>query len=337
MLKITLKLLISIAIVSCSNVATINKKEHKFGSSPDQIIWLQIAGLELEHLALLRFNRSDSTNLLRMENATCSGAAWSYNLYDLRPNSFNSFLGQTLGSLNITNECKDLDKKPLWSYLENFDYKTAILESGSHNKNSLSTYSKCEQFDQFMSKASIIKMVGDSKKSSLFHFQETTQLEEGKVYFDKSCTGSRCLSSLYSNAVSIWENILKKKMRKILIVRDFSYVDSLKRGDVSQAREILTEIERLYSYFSQKKSKDQLLLVTSAEPLKLNFPKQGQKWLGFINSKNSMVRRSSLISPVLAEGSKAENFCGVFNESEVIQRILWSPEKKSVFDNLFKN
>ena len=335
--KILITVILSLVLFSCSKLKTIGKKEHHFNASAKRIVWFQIAGFEPEHLALLRFNRKNSSELLSMEKASCLGGAWAYNLFDLRPTSANSFMGQLTGSMSVAGECKDLSKNPLWHHLKEFDYKTVILESRSNFDESLLKYDSCKDFKEFMQDVSFIKMSSPSgKKEPLFHFQENKKLENGKVYFDKSCRGRKCHSSLYSNTISIWENIFKKDDRNLIIIRDFSFANNLINGNTEKAQGVLTDIERLYSYFNSIKDPDLLVLFTSGEPLKLNFPKQGKKWLGYINRRNSIVRRSALMSNIIATGARSENFCGIYNESEILERVLWSPENRENFTRFFK-
>lgn len=327
----------SLIIISCARMKTIGQKEHSFNEATEKIVWIQVAGLELEHMALLRFNKSDSIKPLSMERATCVGNTWSYNLYDLRPEAFKSLNGQLMGTTNVSGECKDLSHKPLWSYLSEFDYKTILIESGITEESSLTQFEKCSEFPQFIAGATLIKMSAPKSGYPTFHFQETKDVDSTKVYYDKSCSVKDCHSSLYSNAISSWEKFIKKSEKGILIIRDFSYFNNLKVGNIVRAQEILTDIERLYSYFEQQKVNGLLLLVSSAESFKLNFPPKGEKWLGYINQSNSMIRRSSLNSVVLAKGAKAENFCGVYNEAEILEKMLWLPEEKKYFEGFFNN
>jgi hypothetical protein len=34
------------------------------------------------------------------------------------------------------------------------------------------------------------------------------------------------------------------------------------------------------------------------------------------------------MSPVLAVGAMSENFCGIFDESEMLKRVIYKPEEK---------
>ena len=52
-------------------------------------------------------------------------------------------------------------------------------------------------------------------------------------------------------------------------------------------------------------------------------PKKGKEWFEFERKgKHVVFRNASLLSPVLAKGAGAENFCGVFEEYEMVKRIF---------------
>ena len=102
-----LSLLLILFTLSCAKAPTLNMERHDFNKHPQRIIWLQIAGFSGEHLAMLRFARSDSRKKTSFEQADCMGQAWSYNLYDLRPSSYQGFMAQALGTKNIAGDCSD--------------------------------------------------------------------------------------------------------------------------------------------------------------------------------------------------------------------------------------
>jgi hypothetical protein len=70
-------------------------------------------------------------------------------------------------------------------------------------------------------------------------------------------------------------------------------------------------------------------MVTGAESLPLEFPLQGKEWAEFEKTgKNVIYKNTSLMSPVLARGPMAENFCGIFDEAEMLKRTIYKPEAK---------
>ena len=87
-------------MLGCAQVTSLNMQKHEFGILPTKIIWFQIAGLEEEQFAMLRFNQAGEKKTAFEEN-TCIGKSWAYNLYQLRPNAETSFLAQLTGKKNI--------------------------------------------------------------------------------------------------------------------------------------------------------------------------------------------------------------------------------------------
>jgi hypothetical protein len=100
-----MKYFLILILIGCSSVKTINLKEHYFNNLPKNIVWFQVAGLSPEHLAMIRFEKSDLGEVL--ENATCLGNMWTYNSYKLRPSPHESFLSQVTGKTNIKGICQD--------------------------------------------------------------------------------------------------------------------------------------------------------------------------------------------------------------------------------------
>ena len=76
---------------------------------------------------------------------------------------------------------------------------------------------------------------------------------------------------------------------------------------------------------------DILILVTSSAPLKLDFPSAGKNWSEFDKKGAGVVLRSSgLVSPIYATGARSENFCGLFEEAQVLERVMLSPKKQGI-------
>src|SRR5688572_17224869 len=100
-----MKFLILLTLFSCAQVTSLNLKKHQFGVQPSKIIWFQIAGLEEEQLAMLRFQKSANVHSSFEEN-TCIGNTWNYNLYNLRNPAQATFLSQITGKKNIKMSCE---------------------------------------------------------------------------------------------------------------------------------------------------------------------------------------------------------------------------------------
>ena len=101
------KLIFLLLVSGCSGSKYLNLKKHTFSQVPKKIIWIQIAGLSEEHIAMNRFNRSNSLELSALEKFTCLGKIWNYNLFDLRPDPSVGFLSQITGSKNFSTGCQN--------------------------------------------------------------------------------------------------------------------------------------------------------------------------------------------------------------------------------------
>ena len=138
-------LIILINAPSCSYYGSINLKKHKFSKQPKKIIWLHFAGLDEEHISLLKFFYKSTNRKTSFESATCFGKTWRYNLYELRPSHYSSFLSQALGTQNIKQSCEDYDSRPIWSYLSDHKYQSGILENVTDSKYSLTHSTTCRK------------------------------------------------------------------------------------------------------------------------------------------------------------------------------------------------
>ncbi|MCO4792503.1 MAG: hypothetical protein KC493_02230 [Bacteriovoracaceae bacterium] len=317
--------------MSCSRIQTINLKEHSFGRTPDTIIWLQIAGLQEEHFALLRFNLQASNKMTSFEKSTCLGKAWAFNLYDLRPKVKSSFVSQMVGSNNIKSTCQDYKQDPFWKIDKDEAYSVGIFEMGVDKRNSVLESQQCPERSSSWNDPVywVMRPPGVNKKT--FHYQEKIQLDKGGVYFDKSCKANICFASPFVNVKKIWNKFSSNSGKKVFILRDETYLKALMKKDISSAREMLGELEKIHSWFNQKlgNKSNTLILVTSAKVRDFEFPRNGKEWAEFEKSgKHVIYRNSSLLSPVFASGASSENFCGIFNENEIGKRFFWVPKRK---------
>ena len=166
-----------------------------------------------------------------------------------------------------------------------------------------------------------------------FHYQDSPEkLQESNkpgMYYDRSCQKGICYSSLSNNFKTIWTSLVKEHRKTFFVVRDFNFQNGLKRKDLSFAKESLLEIDRIVAMLAGQKTGETLIVISGAESLPIEFPRQGKEWSDFEKSeKNIIYRNSTLMSPVLARGAMAENFCGIFEESEMLKRIIYKPEAK---------
>lgn len=323
-----------IFLVNCGHNGTINMNQHVFNIQPEQIIWFQIAGLEDEHLTFLKYSQPQASNKISFESFNCTGKVWNYNLYDIRPEPHLGFMAQMTGKKNITGTCEDYNLPPIWDYLDKSGYRTGILEMGANDKISLDQNNTCKNSaGKFLSHATLWRMYEGGTDRAHFHYSEPARYDNGMVYFDKSCKKDNCYSSLLNNVQSIYESMKKSNPTSLFLIRDFSYNDAVKNKQITLAKDRLLEIERVINYFLEMASSnpDILILITSSSPLKLDFPSSGKNWGEFDKKGTGIVlKNSGLISPIFATGARSENFCGLFEEAQVMERIMLSPKKQGI-------
>ena len=337
-MKRLLFLMAALAISSCARVQTLNLEEHKYSKRPHHIIWFQIAGFSEEHIPLLRFNVPEANYHTNMEKIDCLGKMWNFNLFELRPDSSKSFLSQLNGSKNIKGQCEDSETRPVWDYLTDIGYASSILESGANNEQSLESATNCPQNKLLNKTNTRIYLMGpgatlEASEKKSFHYQDSLAgiketLNPG-IYYDKSCQKNICYSSISNNFKTLWGQFTKDQALTFFLVRDFNFIKGLKKKDIGYAKESLLEIERIITWVKTQKRDDVLILITGAESINIEFPKEGKEWAEFERSgKNIIYKNSSLMSPVMASGPMSENFCGLFDESEMLKRVLYRPENK---------
>lgn len=322
-------------IASCSRSPTINLHSRTFGENPKNVIWIQLPGFELEHTAMLRFGLSDSRQLSSMEDVDCVGSAWSYNFYQLRTDAADSTLSQITGSADIKNSCPSQKRYPVWQYYKSLGYQTFAIEAGTVDKNSLNQHASCNN-QTFLEGLTLLQMRNapkNEKNPLFFHYQSQKKIGKEARYFDQTCQNSKsgCFATLLNNIQSIWAENLDQTKGAFFYIRDFRYLNFLKNGDVKNAREVLSEINKVINFFkTQPYATQTLILVSGGETQSLRLPTQGKEWEAFEKlGKNVKLERSRLNSPVLAKGPSAENFCGVYEESKILSRHFWRDDNRT--------
>ena len=330
---------------ACSQVESINLKVHKFKGRPDKIIWIQVAGLNEGHLPFLKFDYEKINDLTPFENATCTGSLWNYNLYKLRPSAKESFLSQVIGSKNIKNSCEDYKQKTIWNYLTKAEYSVGLFDKDFDNKNGIEQAISCGQKD-FLKDVIYWKMVnlGANVKKEInaqyFHHLRPIEYEKGKIYLDKSCVEKDCFASFFESVKHTFKYLDEQSSHYIYIVRNFDFRNAIIEKDVKKFKQQLVQLARVYSYFHDfaKKTGTALLLLTSAESMPIEMPLAGKEWGEYLQEgKHVTFKNQSLISSLWAYGARAENFCGMGQDSELLIRLLLSPDDSDWWNDLVKD
>ncbi len=327
-----MKWILLLSLIGCAQTTSLNLQKHQFGILPLRIVWFQVAGLEEEHFSILRF-REPSEVRTSFEQSVCAGKSWSYNLFQLRPNAKLGFLSQMTGKKNVSGTCEDADQRPIWSYLAESGYQTGVLEMGANSETSIVPFNQCgEKGLVFLSNLYLWERQMAPSGANTWH-SSNVPLVQNKIFYNRTCGLKNCASSIYEDSTAVYERFSKSTRRHLLIIRDFSYLNALEAKDFVKAREILSDLERSYAYFlkAAKDSSDTLLLLTTSESKFIDMPEQGKPWYEFDKSgSHAQVKRTELMNMVLATGARAENFCGIFDDSDVLERILSGPRQQGL-------
>lgn len=320
-------------IFGCTSHGLIGLQKTKESKIPTRIIWIQVPGLLEEHLAMLRFENADSRIKTAPEQAICFGKLWQYDLYRLRHAAHLGLLAQMNGTKNLKDSCEDYKTRPFWSYLQTIgDYKVGVLERGSSEESSFEHAWQCEAHDSSYRENVMLWKMDEAKReqsSNLYHFQEKNVFTPATSLQDKSCNNKSCYASLEQNARALYDLLKEQTNNSVLIIKDERYRNLLEKKKVLEAKEVLTELMKLYEMFQFEVNgvDDALLLLTSSQGFGLEMPTQGVSWQQFQKSgQNILYKRSSLLGVVYADGVQAQNFCGQYEESEIFKRILWTPK-----------
>jgi hypothetical protein len=129
--------------------------------------------------------------------------------------------------------------------------------------------------------------------------------------------------------VALWRELTELKIDPF---RDFSYLRALEKQDFVRAKEILLDIDRAYGEaLKYTDSSDYLVLLTTGDSKFVDMPDQGKAWYDYEkDNKNISAKRTKLTNLVLASGSRAENFCGMYDDSSVFERILSGPKQQGL-------
>lgn len=334
-MKILISKLLFIALISsCAQVTSVNLKKHQFGQQPNKIIWFQIAGLSEEHIALLKFSNPNAESLTSFEEFMCYGKTWDYSIYKLRNESYSGFLSQLTGKKNIRNTCQDYEHKPVWRYLTQGNYKTGVIENLSSESESLQNYKQCKDASNYTSGTVFWKMHKPPQGyKNFFHMNEDTDFKTDEVYYDRSCKSGECYSLFSDNVISTYERHFSNKRNFLFLIRDFRFLNSLKIKNIQKSKAVLSELDKTIRFFQSKtkRNNDMLFIVTSAEAKGTELPLSGKQWGQFEkNGKYIHYKNGKLMGAVFAVGARAENFCGIYNQSDLLTRIFSGPKQQGL-------
>jgi len=323
--------LVSLSI-SCTRLQTINLKKHSYSTQPDSVVWIQIAGISENHLALLKNSQHQGIYRSSFENSSCFGKSWNYNLTTLRPDATIAFNSQLTGFKNAKLTCEDFSKHAIWNDFFKKGYQVNILEMGA-DLNSLESLKNCEEMKDtsfrfiFMKKPSeLFKNVFDSYH---FHDNPSIQKKVSGFFYDKTCSDDGCVSSINDNFKNII-NYRQDASKRFVLIRDFRYLSAMKKNRIEEVKNLIKEYDNLLNSITE--NKNLLLLISSAESVSFDYPIEGKEWRELDLKGIGLTNKSiQLNSPVWAFGPMSENFCGFYEDSEIKNRLLYFPTER-IFD-----
>ncbi len=337
--------LILIINQGCGGSGYLNRKNHQFSQKPQNVIFAQIEGLGVTHMGALRFGIQNDQDLDYLSSFSCSGVVWPQNLYTMRPTAFDSMNAQIIGSKGLQGSCEDFDSTPFWQRFLVKNKQVVILEIDSDPKNTLEGRESCNK-KSFLSGVTLLKMSSKNssqkKPISSFNYKNKTFPKEG-VYYDLSCGEKlgqmKCRSSVVENIRYVLENVFNKNKNVIFVIRDFRYKKLLKRKQYARAfkhlHSIITSISA--NQFAGQTPQNLLTLATGVNSTEIEFPNSRRGWVRLIKeNKSNMFRYSGLQSLALAKGASAENFCGSFFDSEIVERIFFHHERDRSIGETFQ-
>lgn len=314
---------------------TINLKGKKFNQYPSKLIWIQLAGFDEEQITRLNFKDGEVKKGI-FEGFTCIGMHWEYNSHLLNPPSEQIFKTLVTGKSNINGSCQDSAQVPFWSfYPESENVKTIVIEKSPPSNGSILNINSCLEANPFWKPNYLIRLdtLGfDKKTATAFSVLEKGKLKNKGFYYDSSCKESECSNNLLTTFSYIADEIIQYEKRYTLIIRDYSAENFLKDKSFNKWADWLNQWNQLIAYIQNSLySEDTLILVTGVAPIPLNIPGEGQaikNWLQK-NSGTTLRPRSSL-GKTWAMGARAENFCGLYKTDEILSRIFWQNQNKTI-------
>ncbi|MCR9205780.1 MAG: hypothetical protein NXH75_14440, partial [Halobacteriovoraceae bacterium] len=278
----TLLVFLVCLFLGCSKKQSLGTKSHIFGKKGKHVVWIQVPGLALEQLALLKLTKETTDQKVSFESFECLGNLWSYNLYNLRPDAFKGLLSQTLGSKNITGTCNDFVRKSVWRLFQESGYEIGLLESPNYKSPSMVDFLTCpNELNPFKDIFIWSQRKGKGSFSS-FHYQEGTGLKEEGLYFDKSCQKGKCYVSFRTNVEKMWEQFQSKNSRTFFVVRNLEIQNALDQKNIPLLKEVLYELDKTVSFFQEKMKKESLLLVLSSSGgVPITLPSEGKSWASY--------------------------------------------------------
>ncbi len=322
-LPVIIFICLSFCIQSCTQTATVGLKKFSPHAQPTRFVWFQIAGLSTEQLTLLKLMKREREQSNFFESAICFGEIWGYGLLKLRPSLEEHLYSQVSGGKLLQNRCEGGSSNAIWNYFSQAGYKTGIFENlpGRYSlihqercvKNSRTTL-WLRDFNKLTTKGRALEdyLPGADK-----------DWKEGEQYFDQTCRSEKCTSNLSENFSKIYQKFFLNRKNSFLLFRDFSLYWAILAADYPLMIQRLEELTKFLNLLAAIESNETLLIVTGVNPMGPKLPNYGDEWLKVFQKKNiSHKTQQHMLAPVFSHGPRAENFCGLYGESEILERMF---------------
>lgn len=322
-------------LTSCMHSSSINLKKKSFNQYPSKIIWIQLAGFDEEQIAqasLIEGEVKKST----FDAFTCIGMHWEFNSHQLNPPSDHIARTLVTGKSNIKGNCDDATYMPFWSYFTESDTaKSVIMEKLPPKGGSILDIASCLNAKPAWNSNFLIRL--DTEGFNKSEANGYSVLQRGKIknkglYYDSSCNGDKCFNNLLTSVSYVVDELIRYEKKFSFVIRDFSAEKFLKEKKYTQWAQWIAEWNQVIAYIQNSlASEETLILVTGIAPIPIQIPSAGEdlkKWIKTNVGANTRPR--SLFGKTWAMGARAENFCGLYKVEDLVPRIFWQNQDKSI-------
>lgn len=300
----------------------IGGKKHQFGTRPTKIVWLQLSGLSYSHFAFSKMGQSIFEKSLEIEDVTCIGKTWDYNLFNLSPDEFSTAELQLSGSRNDKVKCEE--KPFIWKEMERFGFTSGLYVRNQMRSIDNREYIQCIEGEENRVVLWKSEPTKETAKESFHYLEKKKNYFLNYTYQDKGCRNDQCNSEFSKVVISLYENFFKRRDFFFFNVMDLSYRDLVAKKDSVQIQNYLDEVNSIIRFFKNLKDENVLLLISLIDPLEIEIPEKVSDWNNL--NKNLNHARKSLQSEVYAFGASSEKFCGVYHGGEIKGKIIQGVE-----------
>ncbi|MDH4467632.1 MAG: hypothetical protein QE271_06195 [Bacteriovoracaceae bacterium] len=342
-----------ISFFSCVQQPTIGLNTHQFNYFPGRVIYFFLPGLDFSQVEFGFVddgvkNSKNTNNIFR--KSVCIGQTINYNLTDLRPSPLSVLLMQLSGKINQDDsKCSAWEGSIFAGPYREFDgseknrfFQSSVssaykgkkefpvfwLESGVSDESSLIKSKKCEG-EQWTKSIHYFLLNSNADTSQLKSYQMWIQNVKPPVgfYRENSCDQKKCSNTKKEIFLKMLQKLASDKRFAIVWV-DYDLLNAINRKDWKEVYQKLNEYQELIDTAVNTLPSDTLTIVSAASSMPIVYPAEGNAWKEMDQNKDPkknwtwIKSHSSLGSPLFSFGAAAENFCGIYESSEVYYRML---------------